>query len=510
MRILIVFLISFSFLAQAQMLDQTALFERVLTGESQAEDFSEDFLQNVPFSRIPSILAQLEQEFGAFESISANDDGQSFTVTFEKVVAIGILPLNAEGKIEGFRFPEIEPRESTQPTTSTETSSTTTEPLGLMLDKIFSDRISAEDFAPEFLAQVSFAQMQTILADIQADIGDYQQSSLEGGSFNAEFTQGTVKGQIALNSEGQIRGLLFTEVVPDEVSLQGGLETLQALLDDDALAHVLVLRYQGDNVTMLLEHNPQQELAVGSAFKMAVLSTLQQQIAAGTHQWNEVVILQEQDRSYPSGKLQDWAAGTPMTVQSLANLMISISDNTATDTLIRVVGREAIEAHLADMGIVLEQPFMTTKEMFQLKLSDDDISAVRERYLAANRAEKLTILEEAAQRPRVDLRYIESRLAAPRFLEAEWYFSAPELCQLIHDVEALPAMSISAGVVNADGWQHVAYKGGSETGVLNLTTWLEDGDGSSYCLVTTVNNPEKGLNESGIARAHQQLALALR
>lgn len=509
MRIFIVFLITFSFLVHAQRLDQTALFERVLTGQSQAEDFSEEFLENVPFSQIPMLLAQIEQQFGAFESISANEDAESFTVTFEKVIATGILPLNAAGKIAGFRFVEVEPRESPTEANATEASDDT-EPLSLMLDTIFSERISAADFTPEFLAQVPFAQMQTILAEVQSDIGDYQQSSLEGANFSAEFTQGTVKGQIALNAAGQIQGLLFTEVLPHELSLEDGLETLAAMLDEAALAHLLVLHYQGDNVEMVLEHNPQQELAVGSAFKMAVLSTLQQQIAAGTHQWHDVVSLEESDISYPSGILQDWAADTPLTLQSLANLMISISDNTATDTLMRVVGREAIEAHLADMGIVLEQPFMTTKEMFQLKLSDDDISAIRAQYLAADKSEKLALLEEAAQRPRIDLRYVTARLAEPRFLEAEWYFSAPELCQLMQAVENLPAMSIHAGVVNADDWQHVAYKGGSETGVMNLTTWLEDGAGSSYCIVTTVNNPAQALNENSIAMLHQKLALALR
>ena len=37
--------------------------------------------------------------------------------------------------------------------------------------------------------------------------------------------------------------------------------------------------------------NADTPLAVGSAFKLAVLSTLQDQVQAGTHAWDEVVTL---------------------------------------------------------------------------------------------------------------------------------------------------------------------------------------------------------------------------
>ena len=48
--------------------------------------------------------------------------------------------------------------------------------------------------------------------------------------------------------------------------------------------------------------------------------------------------------------MQDWPPGAAVTVETLATLMISVSDNTATDTLIRLVGRERVEARLAASG----------------------------------------------------------------------------------------------------------------------------------------------------------------
>ena len=57
-----------------------------------------------------------------------------------------------------------------------------------------------------------------------------------------------------------------------------------------------------------------------------------------------ICLLSTQGRSLPSGITQDWAPGTPASLEQLATLMISISDNTATDALMGLIGRERLEA----------------------------------------------------------------------------------------------------------------------------------------------------------------------
>ena len=44
-------------------------------------------------------------------------------------------------------------------------------------------------------------------------------------------------------------------------------------------------------------------------------------------------------------------------------------------------------------------------------------------------------------------------------------------------------------------WQRISYKGGSESGVMNLTTWLVAKDGKSFCVSATWNN-DKPLEET--------------
>ncbi len=78
----------------------------------------------------------------------------------------------------------------------------------------------------------------------------------------------------------------------------------------------------------------------------------------------------------------------------------------------------------------------------------------------------------------------------------EWFFTAEELCELIEQVADLPLMNINPGVANAQNWQRVAFKGGSEPGVINMTTWLQGKNGKNYCVVATWNNSDASLEES--------------
>lgn len=42
-------------------------------------------------------------------------------------------------------------------------------------------------------------------------------------------------------------------------------------------------------------------------------------------------------------------------------------------------------------------------------------------------------------------------------------------------------------LANKGAWKYIAYKGESNSGALNFSTWLADAAGNSYCLATTWN-----------------------
>ncbi len=193
-------------------------------------------------------------------------------------------------------------------------------------------------------------------------------------------------------------------------------------------------------------------MAVGSAFKLAVLAAVQQEVAAHILSWSQKITLLAQDKSLPSGELQNQPVGSTYTIVDMAKEMISISDNTAANMLIRVAGRKTIDALIP----IADQPILTTRELFILK--DPANAALRVRYLAAKTPQaRLKILPAIDKLPLPSVDIFAG--GKPLALQVEWYFSARQLCGLIGKVAALPQMSVNPGVATAADWKHIAYKG---------------------------------------------------
>jgi beta-lactamase class A len=333
-------------------------------------------------------------------------------------------------------------------------------------------------FAPAFLARVTVTQVQAVVQSLNAQFGPYQSVTPQpDGSYLVRFQRGTIRARIHLDGQGRIDGLLFTNPQFIYVSRSAALQGLQRLPGQISL---LVLA----NGTPLLSVAPGRVLAVGSAFKLAVLAALQQRINARRLSWTQQVTLRAQDKSLPSGVLQTRPNGSRYTVADLARYMISVSDNTAADLLIHLVGRTAIAPFIPER----DRPILTTRELFALK--DPANKGLRERYLAAaTPAARLAILAQVDRLPLPSLRVLVPLFArGPVAPQIEYFFNVRQLCGLMARVQQLPQMSINPGVANPAEWTHVAFKGGSEPGVLNLTTMVTARNGVTYCVSATWNN----------------------
>jgi hypothetical protein len=86
--------------------------------------------------------------------------------------------------------------------------------------------------------------------------------------------------------------------------------------------------------------------------------------------------------------------------------------------------------------------------------------------------------------------------------------TARELCGLLDKVAHLPLFSVNPGLAAADRWDRVAFKGGSEPGVLNLSTRVEK-DGGSHCVVATWNHQEP-VSEDALFKPYGRLLASLR
>jgi beta-lactamase class A len=255
---------------------------------------------------------------------------------------------------------------------------------------------------------------------------------------------------------------------------------------------------EGDRLRPLHLYRADEPVAIGSTFKLWVLGALAEAVSAGDATWTEPLAIRDEWKSLPSGRMQNLAAGETRTLAQYATQMISISDNTATDHLIHRIGRQRVLAYAERHGSPpgMNSPFLTTQEFFKLKINAQE--ELKERFVHSNAEARQQILDnEIANLP---LPNAADEPTVPTAIDAiEWFAPATELAQLMVTLAATAegpgqepvwtALTRNAGFNwNRDTWPEVAYKGGREAGVVNLTWLMERHDGRRFVISFGVND----------------------
>ncbi|MBC5804017.1 MAG: serine hydrolase, partial [Candidatus Eremiobacteraeota bacterium] len=97
--------------------------------------------------------------------------------------------------------------------------------------------------------------------------------------------------------------------------------------------------------------NASTSLPAASTIKIPVMVEVFKEMERGSLDLGSVVHLEAHDRDWGWGAMADAPAGTSRTIQQLLWLMITQSDNTATNMLIRRVGRTHINATMVNLGL---------------------------------------------------------------------------------------------------------------------------------------------------------------
>jgi beta-lactamase class A len=97
--------------------------------------------------------------------------------------------------------------------------------------------------------------------------------------------------------------------------------------------------------------NAQQQFPTASCIKVPILVELFRQAEAGALALDEQVVLRAQDQVPGTGVLKDLQPGLRLTLEDLATLAITVSDNTAANLLIDRLGQSAINACIAALGM---------------------------------------------------------------------------------------------------------------------------------------------------------------
>ncbi|TAH38701.1 MAG: hypothetical protein EYC70_04855 [Planctomycetota bacterium] len=347
--------------------------------------------------------------------------------------------------------------------------------------------------------------------------------------------------RVSLDAEGRVAGLLQQFEAP-----VWSAEELVAALDswpgDFGVAGACIPA-GAEPPRRFERHAGRETFPLGSIFKVYVLAEVARRIGSGELSWDQPLALREEWKSLPSGTMQNEPAGAEFPVREYVRRMIGISDNTATDHLLWLVGRDAVEAGLAACRNSVperNQPFLSTRELFFLKGLPDSAAAhggdlgrlaadwkdtdpaVRRAWLAE--ATEVWAEGDTAQlRASAAIGYGLRSLAAPAHLEIEWFAAPEDLVALYLEAAAdrlytpgasaafREGLAYGAPLYQGPGVSYHGFKGGSETGVfaLSLLLRLDDGRTAAVCVCRSGFPPADAALPQASVDAATALARAL-
>ncbi len=381
----------------------------------------------------------------------------------------------------------------------------------------------ADYFDPTFLAAVPAEQMSAVATSIIAQYGQpidvltIDQKSPEAATITVAFEKavGTFNINISGIAPHKVNGLLATDFAAKDDSLAKiGAEF--AALPGKAGFVVTALNDNGPN-KVIAQHNADAQFGIGSTFKLYILAELASQIDAKERSWRDVAPLAH--RSFSSPATAKWPKDTPVTLATLALQMISVSDNSATDTLLHLLGRTAVERKLAQIGHRAPDktlPFLSTVEAFAMKSPAN--TDLRTRYLAASEAQQRSII--GSEQARLGFDQIDNQTFAggPAYIDTLEWFAAPyDLAELLNHIrrtrndKMLEILAVNPGLpaATAAKWGYTGYKGGSEPGVISMSYLLHAKSGQWYAVTGSWNDPAKVVDEGKFTAMMTRLVQAV-
>lgn len=365
-------------------------------------------------------------------------------------------------------------------------------------------------FTDAFRQQVPREQWQALLAQLSASIGPPTEidridraNALEA-TVRLRHPRGYSTLTVALEAAAphRIAGLFVTGTAPlddDFAKLSADLSRLPGR------AAIGIYRLGANSPAALHETAADRPAPIGSAFKLWVLAELAAQINSGQRQWSDVVPLGTP--SLPSGVTQGWPPSAPVTLHTLATLMIGESDNSATDTLMALLGRDRIDARAAALGAA-QLPILTTRELFFLKSP-----------AGAAASQGWATLTPDQRRARIASAPIASApldpaifTGVPLRLDVEWFASPRTLAATLDWLRrtggdtTLAILATGAPKIPGAAWS--GYKGGSEPGVHALAHLVRS-PGEQWHAVTAIATREDAAIEIPAFTSIVNRALAL-
>lgn len=401
------------------------------------------------------------------------------------------------------------------PTTSTPATDPVSERLAWLAGLLDGAPLAEGDYqgavSNDFAANVPFQEFADLVAQVGASGSGWAVTEYEErGDFDAiallapDGGEPLVRAQIVVGTSvpHRIEGLLIQPATPPVLDdPPPDLDSAADRLAEHGELRLLAAEVVGGTCEPVLEISADEPAPVGSVAKLYVLGAVVEAVATGELAWDDQVEIEEALKSVPTGVLQDEEAGTEFSVREMAEAMIAFSDNTATDHLIHLVGRGAVEDAQEAYGHAspnLNLPFLTTRELTALKIGP--ASGLRVQWLDGDEGRRRAILDQISDITPGDLPVITfTEPVDPDTVE--WFASPYDLCRALVALDAAgepvdDVLSINPGIPDEGAnFEEIRFKGGSEPGLVAMAWWVARPDGRAFVVAGSVVNPEEVLDE---------------
>ncbi len=370
-----------------------------------------------------------------------------------------------------------------------------------LLDILKGSQQEESFFASSFLDAIPLPQVRALIAQLQTQYGEPLKiariipATAQDGTVEIAYTKATLAMRMVLDSSAPypVIGLQVTGANMTDDSIDKVKQELEKLPGTVGLE---IAEIGADQTSIITSLNADRQFAIGSTFKLYVLAALSSKIANSDRDWDDVVPIYR--KSLPSGILQDWPIGTPMTLQALATLMISVSDNTATDILMTELGSKILDEIVHKSGHSVPDkmlPMLSTIEFFDLKMPNN--ADVRALYIDASDDVQRDLLSRyniGLDAKSIDIGNLANQ---PQHIETVEWFAAPSdltgLLRIINNIEdpvVENILKINPLIPPGDAlrWKYIGGKGGSEPGVISFAFLTRSKSGKAYAVSGSWNN----------------------
>jgi beta-lactamase class A len=157
--------------------------------------------------------------------------------------------------------------------------------------------------------------------------------------------------------------------------------------------------------------NADERVRTASTIKIAVMVEAFARVAEGRAKWTDEVVLTKEKKYGGSGILYELSDGLHLTLRDAVNLMMLISDNTATNLVLEVLTTDAVNARMESLGLNQIKIMRKVGSGGESKAGKDPdnkrfglgMATPREMVLLLEKLERGEVINSAASKEMIDL-----------------------------------------------------------------------------------------------------------